>query len=217
VGARYGGRTAGSFGAIGVFSFNGNKIITSSGGGMLVSQNQDWVDRARFLATQARDPAPHYQHSEIGYNYRLSNLLAAVVLAQLRGLDRRIASRRRINDRYRKALRRVPEIEFMPIAATGEPNYWLTCVTIDEVTFGATPEDIRIALEALDIETRPVWKPLHLQPAFSGYRCRGGDVAERIFRRGLCLPSGSALADADIDRVVEGVIATKRREAPLGE
>jgi len=198
LGATRGGRQAGSFGAMGVFSFNGNKIITTSGGGMLVSDRQDWTERARFLATQARDPAPHYQHSEIGFNYRLSNLLAAVGRGQLRVLDERIARRRQIRELYRSCLEGVPGIEFMPEAPQGKSNGWLTCITIDPGMCGTTREKARRALEALNIEARPVWKPMHMQPVFHGARARERGVAARQFENGLCLPSGSSMTDEDV-------------------
>lgn len=201
LGARYRGRPAGSFGAAGVFSFNGNKIITTSGGGMLVSHDEAMIDRARYLSTQAREPVVHYEHLAVGFNYRLSNLLAAVGRGQLRGLDDRIARRRAINERYRHALAEVPGIDFMPVAPYGEPNYWLTCILVDPARFGATHEDIRVALEALDIESRPTWKPLHLQPVYAEAPRVGGAVAASIFEHGLCLPSGSRLTPADQDRV----------------
>ena len=208
LGAQYRGRAAGTFGNMGAFSFNGNKIITTSGGGMLVSDDPSWVERARKLATQSRDPAPHYEHSTIGFNYRMSNLLAAVGRGQLAQLDDKIARRRAIKRRYRELLAGVDGISFMPDAA-GEPSNWLTVITIDEVVFGATPTQVREHLETLDIESRPAWKPMHLQPFYSGCPVRGGAVAEEIFRTGLCLPSGSAMSDADVARVVSGVLAAR--------
>jgi len=201
LGATYGGRAAGSFGVLGAFSFNGNKIITTSGGGMLVSNNEALVVRAKFLATQARDPAPHYQHSTIGYNYRMSNVLAAIGRGQLRVLDERIAARRHNFETYKGLLGDLPGIEFMPEAPRGHSTRWLTCLTIDPDAFGATREDVRLALEAENIEARPVWKPMHLQPVFDGCRARGGGVSERIFENGLCLPSGSNLTQGDLERV----------------
>lgn len=203
LGATYEGKSAGSFGKLGVFSFNGNKIITTSGGGMLVSHDGELVEKARFLASQARDPAPHYEHSTIGYNYRMSNLLAAIGRGQLRVLEERIAARRYNFDCYRKALGGLPGIEFMPEAHYGRSNRWLTCITIDADAFGAGREDVRLALEEENIEARPVWKPMHMQPVFSGCRIRGGKVAQDIFEHGLCLPSGSNLTDADRERVIE--------------
>ena len=201
LGATYRGRPAGCFGTIGVFSFNGNKIVTTSGGGMLVSDDEALIGRARFLATQARDPAPHYQHSVLGYNYRLSNVLAAIGRGQLRVLSDRVAARRRNWEFYREALGALPGITFMPHAPYGRPNCWLTCVLVRPELFGATREDVRLALEAENIEARPVWKPLHLQPVFAGYRVRGGAVAEELFEYGLCLPSGSALTADDLGRI----------------
>lgn len=205
LGATYKGAMAGGFGKLGVFSFNGNKIITTSGGGMLVSDDAELIERARFLATQARDPAPHYQHSTIGYNYRMSNIIAGVGRGQLRVLAERVKARRRIYDYYRRALADAPGIEFMPEAGYGEATRWLTCLTIDPQAFGATREDVRLRLEAANIESRPVWKPLHLQPVFAACRRRGGAVAEAIFESGLCLPSGSSLDDATLDRIIETV------------
>jgi len=207
LGATYRGHAAGSFGAAGVFSFNGNKIITTSGGGMLVSRSGELVERARYLATQAREPFPHYEHSEIGFNYRLSNLLAALGRAQLRGLDSHILRRAAINRSYRAALQTTPGISFMPVAAYGTPNWWLTCILVDPEDFGADRERIRLALEAEDIESRPTWKPLHLQPVFAGAPTVGGDACASIFERGLCLPSGSGLSEDDLARVVEVVLS----------
>ena len=201
LGATYRGRPAGCFGAIGVFSFNGNKIITCGGGGALVAYDEALVARVRHLATQARDPAPHYQHSDIGYNYRLSNLLAAVGRGQLHDLDDKVARRRAINRRYREHLEGVPGIEFMPVAPHGEPTNWLTCITVEPSVFGVDREHLRQRLEACDIESRPTWKPMHLQPAFAGCPIIGGAVSERAFELGLCLPSGSAMSDDDVDRV----------------
>ncbi len=212
LGATYRGKPAGRFGACSVFSFNGNKIITTSGGGMLVSENARHIERARFLATQARDPAPHYQHSVVGNNYRLSNVLAAIGRGQLRILADRVAARRRLFDRYRAALEDLPGIKFMPQAAYGEPNAWLTCITIDPTEFGATRQNLQHVLDDANIESRPVWKPLHLQPVFAGCACRGGDVASDLFERGLCLPSGSAMTDDEFDRVI-GVIRGVHEDA----
>ena len=214
LGATYKGRMAGGQGRLGVFSFNGNKIITTSGGGMLVSDDAQLIERARFLATQARDPAPHYQHSAIGFNYRMSNVLAGIGRGQLRALPERIAARRQNFERYRAALGSVPGIEFMPLAPHGSGNFWLTCVTIDPAKFGASREDVRLALEAHNIESRPVWKPLHMQPVFAACRARGGNFSASIFERGLCLPSGSSLSSADLDRVCALVLSTGRHPAP---
>ncbi len=203
LGATYGGAPAGSFGVAGVFSFNGNKIITTSGGGMLVSRSAELVERARHLATQAREPEAHYEHVDLGYNYRMSNLLAAIGVAQLAGLDRRMARRHAINEAYRGALGGVAGITFMPRADYGEPNDWLTCIRVDPDHYGVGREELRLALEAQDIEARPTWKPLHLQPLLVDNPVLGGGEAARIFEQGLCLPSGSSLSDTDLARVVE--------------
>ena len=202
LGATYRGRPAGSFGEISVLSFNGNKIITTSGGGALLTDNEAFVRRARFLATQARDPAPHYEHSEIGYNYRMSNILAALGRAQLDTLEMRVAARRRNFEHYSERLGELPGLSFMPEAPYGRSTRWLTCLTIDPELFGATREDVRLALEAQNIEARPVWKPMHLQPVFKGCRAIGGSVSERLFDRGLCLPSGSSLSEGGRKRVI---------------
>ena len=202
LGATYRGRPAGTFGAIGCFSFNGNKIITTSGGGMLTSNRPDYAQKARFLATQARDAAPHYQHSTIGYNYRMSNLLAAVGRGQLDMLDDRVARRRANFEFYRKTLGSLPGIAFMPEHTVGQSTRWLTCMTIEPEEFGTDREEVRLALDRQNIEARPVWKPMHLQPIFSGCRMRGGAVSEELFEHGLCLPSGSSLTEEDQLRVV---------------
>ncbi len=209
LGATCGGRAAGAFGRFGVFSFNGNKIITTSGGGMLVSDDADAIDRVRYLSTQARDPAPHYEHSVTGFNYRMSNLLAAVGRGQLQGLKAKVARRRAIKTAYREAFANVSGIGFMPDFPGGKPTNWLTVVTIDQAAFGASPTAVREHLESLDIEARPAWKPMHLQPLFAGFPCRGGMVAERIFEAGLCLPSGSSMSDVDVARVVNAVLGAR--------
>ena len=205
LGAIYRGKPAGSFGKIAVFSFNGNKIITTSGGGILVSEDTALVEMARYLSTQARDPAPHYQHSMIGYNYRMSNLLAALGRGQLRVLKDRVARKREIFHFYQRAIGDLPGVSFMPIAGYGEPNYWLSCTLIDPAHFGGTREDIRLALEKENIESRPLWKPMHLQPVFKDCRVRGGLVSEGIFLDGVCLPSGTALTNVELERVA-GII-----------
>jgi len=205
LGASYKNRSPGSFGKIGIFSFNGNKIITTSGGGMLVSDDQKLVEKARFLATQARDPAPHYQHSEIGYNYRLSNVLAGIGRGQLRVLEERVEARRHNFEVYKQALGNLPGIEFMPEAAFGKSTRWLTCLTIDPAAFGADREQVRLALAQEKIEARPVWKPLHLQPVFADCECIEGAVAQELFEYGLCLPSGSNLSEEDLERVTSAI------------
>lgn len=210
LGASYRGTPAGCFGDMAVLSFNGNKIITTSGGGMLLSSEPEKIRKARFLATQARDPAPHYQHSHVGYNYRMSNLLAAVGRGQLRVLDERVDARRANNAWYRTLLADEPGVEFMPQAEYGRPTCWLTCITIDPDEFGATSEELRLHLEGLNIESRPVWKPMHLQPVFSECRTLGGAVAERLFEFGLCLPSGSSLTDGDRERIRAGIASFNR-------
>jgi pyridoxal phosphate-dependent aminotransferase EpsN len=211
LGASYRGRPLGGFGRFGVFSFNGNKILTTSGGGMLVSADGEAIARARSLAAQARDPAPHYEHSTLGYNYRLSNVLAAIGRGQLPRLADRVAARRRNFDLYRERLGDLPGVGFMPEAPYGRASRWLTVITLDRALFGAGPAEVREALEAEDVEARPVWKPMHLQPLFAGRRAVGGAVAERLFADGLCLPSGSALTEGEIDRIAGLVRRCARR------
>jgi dTDP-4-amino-4,6-dideoxygalactose transaminase len=212
---------AGKWARAAVFSFNGNKIITTSGGGMLASDDRDLIEQARFLSQQARDPAPHYEHSEIGYNYRMSNILAAIGRGQLRVLDERVKRRREIFDYYHRELKDLPGIEFMPEAPYGKSNRWLSVISITPQKFGADREQVRLALEAENIEARPVWKPMHLQPVFDPqitqistdsfgkerYPCRvvGGEVAEDLFDRGLCLPSGTAMTNGDLDRIISAI------------
>ena len=205
LGATYGGRPLGTFGKVGIFSFNGNKIITTSGGGMLVTDDAELADRARKWATQARDPAPHYEHSEIGYNYRLSNVLAAIGRGQLQVLEDRVQARRRNFAFYNEALGELPGVSFMPEAPWGMHTRWLTTLTIDPLRFGADREAVRRALEAANIEARPLWKPMHCQPVFARFPVVGGRVAEELFERGLCLPSGSNLTESDLDRVISVV------------
>jgi pyridoxal phosphate-dependent aminotransferase EpsN len=205
LGATYKGRCPGTLGRTGIFSFNGNKVITTSGGGMLVSDDPELIARARKLATQARDPAPHYEHSEIGYNYRLSNVLAAIGRGQLRVLADRVAARRRNFGFYARELGGLPGVELMPEAPWGTHSRWLTCLTIDPAAFGADREVLRLAFEEENIEARPVWKPMHLQPVFARHECVGGEVAADLFERGLCLPSGSNLETGDLERVCEVV------------
>ena len=211
LGATYKGRPAGTLADVGVLSFNGNKIITTSGGGMLVSADPAVADRVRHLATQARLPFVHYEHDEVGFNYRLSNLLAAIGRGQLRTLDEKVARTRAINARYRAALADVDGIAFMPHDADGEPSWWLTCITIDPDRFGADRDAVMASLEELDIESRPTWKPMHQQPAHLDCEVIGGRVADAIFDRGLCLPSGTNLGDADVDRVAQAITAVPDR------
>jgi pyridoxal phosphate-dependent aminotransferase EpsN len=213
LGATYKGKNTGVLGRIGIFSFNGNKIVTTSGGGMLVSAEKELVDTARFLATQARDPAPHYEHSHIGYNYRMSNVCAAIGRGQLAALQERVKAKRRIFDAYRERLSGVPGISFMPEADWGVSNRWLTCLTIDPLRAGFSSEDARLALEKENIESRPLWKPMHLQPVFSGAPAQVNGVSERLFAHGLCLPSGTALTDDDLDRVVRCMMVARQSKS----
>jgi len=201
LGATYKGRAPGTFGRAGIFSFNGNKIITTSGGGMLVTEDGALAAHARKLATQAREPAPHYEHAEIGYNYRMSNVLAGIGRGQLQVLEERVEARRRNFAAYAERLGALPGLAFMPEAAWGRATRWLTCLTIDPEAFGADREDVRLAMEAENVEARPVWKPMHRQPAYAAYESVGGGVSEALFAYGLCLPSGSSLTPADLDRV----------------
>jgi dTDP-4-amino-4,6-dideoxygalactose transaminase len=212
LGATYKASRPGTIGTVGAFSFNGNKILTTSGGGMLVSQNEELVTHARKLATQARDPAPHFEHSELGYNYRLSNVLAAIGRGQLPVLESRVKARRQNFEFYREALGDLPGIRFMPEASWGRHTRWLTVITIDPHEAGVDHEQLRVALEAENIETRPVWKPMHRQPLFAHCDCIRGSVADDLFSRGLCLPSGSSLTITDLTRVVDII-----RQTLLGE
>jgi pyridoxal phosphate-dependent aminotransferase EpsN len=203
LGATYKDRAAGASGWCSAFSFNGNKIITTSGGGILCSNDEQLIEKARHWSTQAKDPGHLYFHSELGFNYRMSNVLAAIGLGQLDVLDDRIAARKRVNLFYQKHLADVPGIRFMPIAEYGEPNYWLSVIRCDAKRFGADVEAIRMALEAENIESRRVWVPLPQLPIYAGCRSRGGAVANAIFSESLCLPSGSALQTEDLERIVD--------------
>lgn len=230
LGSTYKGRSAGAGASAAIFSFNGNKIITTSGGGMLVSDDEAFIEKARFFSQQARDPAPYYEHSTVGYNYRMSNILAAIGRGQLRVLDDRVETKRKLFTYYQDALGDVPGIEFMPEAPYGRSNRWLTVVLITPEVFGTDRETVRLALESENIEARPVWKPMHLQPVFQvegrevqgrrlkarknkgRYKARvaGGEVAEDLFNRGLCLPSGTAMREEDLDRVISAIRSCKR-------
>jgi pyridoxal phosphate-dependent aminotransferase EpsN len=209
LGATYRGRPAGTLGDIGVFSFNGNKIITTTGGGALVADRAR-VDRARFWSTQARDPGVAYHHTEIGYNYRLSNVLAGIGRGQLEVLDERVRQRRAVAFRYRDAFADLDGISFMPQAPYGLHTNWLSCFLIDEEPFGASRDDVLRALAAVDVEARPLWKPMHLQPLYAGCDRYGGDIAADLFERGLCLPSSSSLSREEQDLVIETVRAVSR-------
>jgi len=199
LGTRYRGKHTGTFGEYGVFSFNGNKIITTSGGGMLVSNNEEKTQKVRFWATQARDKARHYQHSELGYNYRMSNIVAGIGRGQLKVLDQRIAKKKYIFEFYKKHLGQLDGIHFMPINTWNEPNYWLSCLTLSG---NVKPLDIIEALEKNNIESRPIWKPMHMQPFFADYDYIGADVSEKLFENGVCLPSDTKMTDDDLHRVV---------------
>ena len=209
LGANYRGRAAGTFGDVGFYSFNGNKIITTSGGGMLVTPHEDVATRVRQLATQAREPAPHYEHTRTGYNYRLSNVLAAIGRGQLAQIEQRVHARRAVFTRYVSALGDIDGITFMPEETFGDSssraNRWLTVLTIDSHRFGTDRETVRLALEAENIEARPVWKPMHRQPVFARCDAIGGAISDELFETGLCLPSGSSLTHEQQDRVVSVV------------
>ena len=219
LGATYHDRPAGTLGSIGVFSFNGNKIITTTGGGMLVSGNQAWVDKARFWSQQARDPGLAYEHSELGYNYRMSNVLAGIGRGQLEVLDLRVRQRRAIAFRYRDAFADLPGISLMPQAAYGLHTNWLSCFLIDEGAFGRSRDRLIQSLDEASVESRPVWKPMHLQALYAGCQHYGGDVAEDLFRRGICLPSSSSLSAEAQLHVVNAVRAAAGAEelSNLGE
>jgi len=200
LGTLYKGYYSGTMGDYGVFSFNGNKIITTSSGGMLVSNNEEKIAKARFWATQARDPARHYQHSELGYNYRMSNIVAGIGRGQLRVLDKRIKKKRQIFEFYKKELGGLAGVTMMPVNEWNEPNYWLSCMTLSG---SVRPLDIMEALEAENIESRPIWKPMHLQPFFAEYEFVGEGVSEEIFEDGICLPSDTKMTGEDLERVAE--------------
>lgn len=199
LGAWCAGRMAGTFGVAAAFSFNGNKIMTTSGGGMAVSEDESLIRKIRYLASQARQPLPHYEHNDVGFNYRLSNLLAAVGIGQLAWLPERIQRRKAIREKYEEALGALPGLQFMPIPAWSQPNYWLTCIMIDPLKAGTSREQLRLALEKENIESRPLWKPMPMQPVFFHYRDFGTGVSKELFDTGLCLPSGSSLQDEEID------------------
>ena len=213
VGTLYKGKPAGTLGAAGVYSFNGNKIVTTTGGGMLVSRNQAWVDKARFWSQQARDAALWYEHSELGYNYRMSNVLAGIGRGQLEVLDLRVQQRRAIAFRYRDAFAGLPGISLMPQAPYGLHTNWLSCFLLEERKFGCSRDELIGILDAANVESRPVWKPMHLQPLYARREHFGGAVAEDLFRRGICLPSSSSLTDQQQMHVVNVV----RRTAGVGK
>lgn len=202
LGTYYKGRHTGTFGDYGIFSFNGNKIITTSGGGMLVSDNEERIAKARFWATQSRDQARHYQHSELGFNYRMSNVVAGIGRGQLKVLDQRVAKKNYILEFYKRELGGLEGVEFMPSNDWDEPNYWLSSITL---TGKVRPIDIFSALETENIESRPVWKPMHLQPFFEKYDFVGEGISEKLFENGVCLPSDTKMTDEDLERVVETI------------
>ncbi|MGV7105384.1 DegT/DnrJ/EryC1/StrS family aminotransferase [Flavobacterium sp. U410] len=208
LGSFYKGKKCGTFGDIGVLSFNGNKIITTSGGGALVSHDQKLKEKAVFFATQARDNAPHYQHSEIGYNYRLSNVCAGIGRGQMKVLDERVKQRRNVNQFYKDIFAKIEGVEVL-----SEPNedffsnHWLTAIVIHEQVCGINRETLRLALEEENIESRPLWKPMHLQPVFQSYPFYGKGVCESLFSEGLCLPSGSNLSQTELDRVAKVILS----------
>jgi dTDP-4-amino-4,6-dideoxygalactose transaminase len=206
LGSTLNGKACGTFGHLGVLSFNGNKIITTSGGGALISDDEAMIKQSRFLATQARDNAPHYQHSHIGYNYRMSNIIAGIGRGQMLVLNDRVAQRRKNFEFYKDALGGFASISFLEELPGAFANRWLTCILVDPtLTGGITREDIRIALEKENIECRPLWKPMHLQPVFEDAPFYGDGTSEKLFENGLCLPSGSNLTQEDLDRVVQAI------------
>ena len=213
VGTLYKGKPAGTFGEVSAYSFNGNKIITTTSGGMLVAKNPTWVEKARFWSTQSREPGIAYNHSELGFNYRMSNVLAGIGRGQLRVLDSRVAARRAVAFRYRDAFADTPGIELMPQADYGFHTNWLSCFLVDEKKLGVSRDAIIEALAKEDIESRPVWKPMHMQKFFGHYEMHGGAVAEDLFARGICLPSSSSLAEEDQARVIDRIRALAKRDS----
>lgn len=206
LGATYKGKHSGTFGEYGIYSFNGNKIITTSGGGMLVSNNEEGIAKVRFWSTQARDKARHYEHTELGYNYRMSNVVAGIGRGQLRVLEDRIAKKKEIFETYKEAFIEIEDIEMMPVCEYGEPNYWLTTITLNENS-KVKPLDIILALEKENIEARPIWKPMHIQPYYKEYDFYSHNdeisVSEDIFNRGICLPSDTKMTKEEQERVIK--------------
>lgn len=200
LGTYYKGKHTGTFGDYGIFSFNGNKIITTSGGGMIVSNNENKIAKIRFWATQARDKARHYQHSELGFNYRMSNIVAGIGRGQLKVLDQRVAKKKYIFEFYKKELDELEGVEMMPFNDWDEPNYWLSCMTLNG---DVRPLDVMETLEKENIESRPIWKPMHMQPFFAEYDFVGDGVSEKIFKNGVCLPSDTKMNDEDLERICE--------------
>lgn len=205
LGAKYKGRVPGTIGKCGAYSFNGNKIITTSGGGMLVSDDEALIKKARFWATQARDPATHYEHSEMGYNYRMSNILAGIGRGQLRALNTRVEQKRTLFKRYVDELQNMPGISFMPEPEWSRSTRWLTCLTINPRLAGTNRDKVITELEKENIESRPTWKPMHLQPLYKNNEMIGGKVCEELFEKGICLPSGTAMTDEDFNRIISAI------------
>lgn len=203
LGTYYKGKHVGTIGDYGIFSFNGNKIITTSGGGMLVSNHEEKIDKVRFWATQSKDPARHYQHSELGYNYRMSNIVAGIGRGQLKVLNRRVIQKAYIFEFYKRKLGVLEDIEFMPINEWNKPNYWMSCMTLSGKV---RPLDVIEALEKENIESRPIWKPMHMEPFFEKYDFIGPTVSEKLFENGVCLPSDTKMTDEDLERVTEIII-----------
>lgn len=210
LGSEYKGQKSGTHGDFGIYSFNGNKIITTSGGGALVSNNEEAIQKARFLATQARDPAIHYQHSEVGFNYRMSNIVAGIGRGQLEVLDDRVKRRREIYKRYEDALAHIPGIDFQPELEDTKSNRWLTALTIDSTQTGVTRTEIIEQLEQENIESRPVWKPMHLQPLFEGYKYYSHEenrsVSDELFEKGICLPSGTNMEESQQKKIINIIL-----------
>ena len=211
LGATYKGQPAGTIAPVGVFSFNGNKIITTTGGGMLVAREAEWIHKARFWSTQARDPGLAYEHSEVGYNYRMSNVLAGIGRGQLQVLKLRVERRREIAFRYRDELADLPGLELMPQAEYGLHTNWLSCFHVDAKKLGVDRDELIQALDKANIESRPVWKPMHRQDLYRDAECYGGSVAEDLFRRGICLPSSSNMSDqeqASVIQVIRAIVSS---------
>ena len=214
LGARYHGRPAGNLADVAAISFNGNKIITTSGGGMLISNRKEWVEKARFWSTQSREPGVAYQHREMGFNYRMSNVLAGIGRAQLHALEERVSQRRAVAARYAKAFESIDGMEWMPQREYGLHTNWLSCFLVDGQRFGVSRDQLIEALDLSGIESRPVWKPMHMQPLFSDCRRVGGAVSEELFEKGICLPSSSSLSHEDQQRVIDCVVRTHENRQP---
>jgi len=206
LGATYKGRAAGSLGDIGVVSFNGNKIITTSGGGAVVTNNKKWADQIRFLSTQAKEPVPHYEHKEVGFNYRMSNLLAAIGLGQLEVLQARIASRQQVSDWYKEKFASAAGLAFMPVPSFSQPNFWLSCLTMDKEKISVSPIQVIEQLQKQNIEARPLWMPMHMQPVFKSNQVFERGVGRALFASGLCLPSGSRLQKTEVEQISQIIL-----------